>query len=295
MAYPDSPREVRYAPEGGGINGIAVAAAALLIVLAGAGGYYWWQQRQLAPVAQAPAAVAAPVAVASTPAVAAASQPSIAHPIDLPQDAAPPTLAQQDKLITQALSKLLGSKPGAAVVIRDDFVRRAVVTIDNLGRTHAAPRLWPVEPPAGKFSVQRLGEQDVIAIANSARYNAFVTLASSINVARAAALYKQHYPVFQTAYQELGYPQAYFNDRFVAVIDQLLATPESPQPLPVKLVEVKGEGALASTQPWTRYEFVDPQLEALPAGSKMLLRMGSDNAQRLKAQLTAFRSAIAKS
>lgn len=297
MAYPDSPREDRFAPEGGGINGIAVATAALLIVLAGAGGYYWWQQRQPAPVAQAPAAAAepgsAPVAVAPTPTVAAASQPSIAHPVDLPQDAAPPTLAQQDKLIMQALSTVLGSRPGASMVIRDDFVRRAVVTIDNLGRAHAAPRLWPIEPPAGKFSVQRLGERDVIAIANTARYNAFATLASSIDVVRAAALYKQHYPVFQATYKELGYPQAYFNDRVVAVIDQLLATPEAPQPLAVKLVEVKGE--VASTQPWTRYEFVDPKLEALPAGSKMLLRMGSDNAQRMKAKLTAFRSAIAKS
>ena len=51
--------------------------------------------------------------------------------------------------------------------------------------------------------------------------------------------------------------------------------------------------AVASTQPWTRYEFADPQLEALPAGSKMLLRMGSENAQRLKAKLRTFRSAIA--
>ncbi len=192
----------------------------------------------------------------------------------------------------QALNVLLGNKPGAAMVIRDDFARRVVVTIDNLGRAHAAPRLWPIEPTVGKFSVQRLGEQDVIAIANTARYNALVTLATSIDVARAAALYKQHYTLFQAAYKELGYPQAYFNDRLVAVIDQLLVTPEAPEPMAVKLIEVKGE--VPSTQPWTRYEFVDPKLEALPAGSKMLLRLGSENARRLKAKLTAFRSAIAK-
>jgi hypothetical protein len=281
-----------YDSPGGGIHRGAVAAAAALILLALGGGYYWWQQRQAAPapvpVAQAPVAEPAPPA---TPA-SAASAPAIQYPIDTASAATPSTPEHPEKKVEQALSALLGGKPGAAMVIRDDFVRRAVVTIDNLGRAHAAPRLWPVEPSAGKFSVQRLGEQDVVALANSARYNAFVTLAASVDPARAAALYKQHYPLFQAAYQELGYPQAYFNDRLVAVIDQLLATPEAPEPLAVTLVEIKGD--VPSTQPWTRYEFADPKLEALPAGSKMLLRMGSENARRMKAKLTAFRSAIAK-
>ena len=77
----------------------------------------------------------------------------------------------------------------------------------------------------------------------------------------------------------------------VAVIDQLLATPEPAGPLAVKLTEVKGE--VASTQPWTRYEFADPKLEALPAGSKALLRMGPENSRKLKAKLREFRAAIA--
>jgi hypothetical protein len=178
------------------------------------------------------------------------------------------------------------------MVRRDDFVRRAVVTIDNLGRAHAAPRLWPVNPVAGKFSVQREGDKDVIAPANSVRYSAFVAFAESLDTARAAALYKQHYPLFQAAYKELGYPNAYFNDRLVAVIDQLLATPEPAGPLAVRLTEVKGE--VASTQPWTRYELADPQLEALPAGSKMLLRMGPDNARKVKAKLRELRAAVAR-
>jgi hypothetical protein len=293
-----------YDSPGGGIHRGAVAAAAALILLALGGGYYWWQQSQAAPaptpVAQASVAEPTPVPVASPPpasaapppAPATASAPDIQHPIDAASAAAPPTPEHPEKKMVQALNALLASKPGAAMVIRDDFVRRAVVTIDNLGRAHAAPRLWPIEPSAGKFSVQRLGEQDVVAIANSARYNTVVTLAASVDPVRAAALYKQHYPLFQATYQELGYPQAYFNDRLVAVIDQLLATPEAPEPLAVTLVEIKGE--VPSTQPWTRYEFVDPKLEALPAGSKMLLRMGSENARRMKAKLTAFRSAIAK-
>ena len=286
--------EPPYSPDGSGISrGAVAAAAAVLIALALGGGWYWWQQRQpkLPPL---PTAATEPVAPAPAPAVPAAPAPAIQHPIEVPAATAaeaPRTLDQADTVIAQALGALLGGKPGASMVRRDDFVRRAVATIDNLGRAHAAPRLWPVNPMAGKFAAQREGDKDVIAPANSVRYGAFVAFVESLDSARAAALYKQHYPLFQAAYKELGYPNAYFNDRLVAVIDQLLATPEPAGPLAVRLTEVKGE--VASTQPWTRYEFADPQLEALPAGSKMLLRMGPDNARKLKAKLRAFRSAVA--
>ena len=54
------------------------------------------------------------------------------------------------------------------------------------------------------------------------------------------------------------------------------------------------KGPISSDRPWVRYEFADPALEALPAGSKMLLRMGPENARRLKAKLAELRSAIAR-
>ncbi len=297
-AAPANRAEPRYAPNAGGLHRGAVAAAAfVLIALAIGGGWYWWQQEQQSKMPPLPTATPqtapepAPVAAAPAP---AASEPTIQHPIEEPATTAaqaPRTLDQAEGVIAQAIGTLLGSKPGATMVRRDDFVRRAVVTIDNLGRTHAAPRLWPVDPAAGRFAVQRDGDKESIATVNNARYSAFVTLAESVDMARVAALYKQNYPLFQNAYKELGYPRAYFNDRLVAVIDQLLATPEPTGPLAVRLTNVKGE--VASTQPWTRYEFADPQLEALPAGSKMLLRMGNDNARRVKAKLRELRAAVA--
>ncbi len=222
--------EPRYEPDGGISRG-AMVAAAVLIALALGGGWYWWQQRKPA-VPPLPTAVTepAPVAAAPAPPPPAASEPAIQHPIEAPPAAtaeAPRTLDQSEGVIVQALSALLGSKPGASMVRRDDFVRRAVATIDNLGRAHAAPRLWPVNPMAGKFSVEPVDGKQVISQANSVRYSAFVAFAESLDSARAATLYKQNYPLFQTAYKELGYPSGYFNDRLVAVIDQLLATPRT--------------------------------------------------------------------
>jgi hypothetical protein len=41
-----------------------------------------------------------------------------------------------------------------------------------------------------------------------------------------------------------------------------------------------------------RYEFVDPQLQSLAAGQKILLRVGPANERRLKAKLAQLRAAL---
>jgi len=52
------------------------------------------------------------------------------------------------------------------------------------------------------------------------------------------------------------------------------------------------KGPIASARPWTRYEFVDPQLQGLAAGQKMLLRMGADNRKVLQAKLQELRQEL---
>jgi hypothetical protein len=271
---------------------IVVAAYALLLALAG-GAYLWWQGRQPG----APSAPSTPVAVADAASDPVPAEPVIQHPIASIASAAAsapalPSLDQSDTVVVRGLTALLGARSVSAMLQTDAFVRRVVATVDNLGRAHAAPRLWPVMPTGGKFSVRRVDDADVIAAANPARYAPFVNFVEAVDTPRAVALYVGLYPLFQQAYQELGYPKGYFNDRLVAVIDQLLATPEPVGPLAVHLTEVKGP--ISSDRPWVRYEFADPALEALPAGSKMLLRMGPENARRLKAKLTELRGAIAR-
>lgn len=91
--------------------------------------------------------------------------------------------------------------------------------------------------------------------------------------------YRRFYPLFQESYVRLGYPDGYFNDRAVEVIDHLLATPEPKDP--IRLV-----------RPHVLYEFADAELEALSSGQKLLLRMGSKNAASIKRVLKEFRALI---
>ncbi len=256
---------------------------ALVLAAIAVGVYFWWQrlpQPSTVPVVAEPAPTAPAVA---TP---VPSEPAIQHPIAA-ASAALPSLEHSDSVVASALTDLVGSKASLSFLQLDGFVRRVVVTVDNLGRPHAAPRLWPVNPTPGRFTVSGEGDQRVVSADNDLRYTPFVLFVESLDAHRAAKLYSQFYPLFQKAYEDLGYPGRYFNDRLVAVIDQLLATPEPSAPLAINYIEIKGPEA--PPRPWVSYEFADPALETLSSGQKMLLRTGAVNERRLKAKLKEFR------
>lgn len=189
--------------------------------------------------------------------------------------------------IPQALVELMGQKAVTSFFHTDDFARRFVATIDNLGRGHAAPILWPINPTQGRFTVEGSEGAAMIATDNSMRYTPFVLLVETVDIGRAVDLYVRVYPMLQQAYKDLGYPKGYFNDRFIEVIDKLLSTPNATYPVKVTLTEVKG--SIPSERPWVRYQFADPEFESLSAGQKVLLRVGPVNARRLKAKLLEIR------
>lgn len=286
----------RPAPPRSGGGATAVVATVLVVALVGAG-YAWWRwQAGNAPAEPATSAASPEAAAPASAPVAAASEPTgPQNLIEPPADAAAlPDLAESDAAVAQALTELLGQPSVGSFLQLDGFVRRVVATVDNLPRAQAPARMWPVQLAPRRFSVEGVpGTHGQLAIAggNAGRYGAFVAFAEAIPMDQAVALYTRLYPLFQQAYEELGYPGKYFNDRLVAVLDHLLKTPEPTGPLLVELTEVKGE--VPSTRPWVRYEFVDPQLQALSSGQKMLVRMGPDNEKRLKARLAEFRKRVA--
>jgi hypothetical protein len=148
--------------------------------------------------------------------------------------------------------------------------------------------MWPVNQTPGRFSVSGQGELRSIGPDNAARYAPLVVWISSLDARRAAGLYARMYPQLQQAYEELGFPGRYFNDRVVEVIDHLLETPEPAPGAPLlQLTEVKG--SVPSTQPWLRYEFADPSLQSLSSGQRILLRVGPAHRQALKAKLREMR------
>lgn len=262
------------------LMGVGLAAA-----VAGAALFWFWRYRSEPP----PAPVAPPVAQAPAPAASAASAPE-PEKLSLELPAAPAPLAAAD--IAKEITDFVGRNAAARFLQLEDFPRRLVATVDNLGRAHAPPILWPVTPTADRFLVEERDGASVIHPDNAARYTPFVLMAEAVNAGSAADLYVRMYPLLQRSYQELGYPNKYFNDRMVEVIDQLLATPNVEYPVKVELVEVKGP--IPSVRPWVRYQYADPALESLSSGQKILVRSGAVNQRRLKAKLSEFRAELVK-
>lgn len=246
---------------------IAVVAVAALL-------YY-----QLQTVPPEPQAQLQPP-VEPVPAPQAKAEPEVRYPIEVEVEEQPlPPLDESDAAARARIAELVGEPSLLELLNLQTFVRRVVATMDNLPRKKLAPRLMPVKSASGQFLTEDKDDALVLSEKNYARYSPYVRLLDAVDAKKLVTFYTQFYPLFQKAYEDLGYPGAYFNDRLVEVIDDLLAAPQV-------------EGPVMLVRPKIYYLFADPELEALSAGQKMLIRIGPENADKVKAKLREIRSAL---
>lgn len=263
--------------------GLKIALALAALGLAAAAAWFWMPR----PAPVAPAATAPPGPAAQVAAAPPVASSGIQHPIENLQ-AADPAAAPAD--LASAVTALFGREAVLALFQMNDLPRRVAATVDGLGREQASSRLWPLSPAAGRFTVERRGDSETISADNGQRYTPYVLLLETVDLRQAVALYAAFYPQFQQAYEDLGYPGKYFNDRLVAVIDQLLVTPDASESIGVHLPTVNSP--VQPTRPWVLYEFNDPALQALTAGQRVLLRTGPVNERRIKAKLRELRQLL---
>jgi hypothetical protein len=247
------------------------AAGAVILISAAVLFFSWRAHRQAQP------------AVADTTVTPEPAVPAIRNP--LPESsggAAPPlpALDESDAPMHDALADVMGKANVDRIFKPELLVRHIVVSIDNLSRRHLAVELRPTKPLAGTFIATGNDQQGTIDVANFQRYVPYVQAVQALDMKRMAALYVRFYPLFQQAYQSLGYPNGYFNDRLVVTIDNLLAAPDITTDI-------------ALVRPNVMYQFADPKLEDLSAGQKLMLRMGPANAAIIKAKLRELRAQVA--
>jgi len=264
------------------VRRFAIAGVVLLLLV---GAVWWWLHR--------PKELAAPVTnadpVANLPLLPAEPE-AIQHPLEpAPETAAQPEAApvEPDTLAASTLREVFEGKL-ADWLIPDKLMRRLVATVDNLALNGRVEPIRPLRAPSAPFAVERETldaaagtERITISPANTARYDTLVGLFANVDTARAVAAYRRIYPQLQQAYEDLGYPGRYFNDRVVQVIDHLLATPEPKGPI---LLE----------QPKVLYRFADADLESRSAGQKLLLRIGVDHERTVKNKLREIRALLVR-
>jgi hypothetical protein len=252
-------------------------ATPLVVVLIGLAVYthYDFQRDDAAPAEVDAADVAG--SPAEQPPAAAVPEPAPAPAVVLPP------LDESDEVVQSWLSEQLDKEAVGQLLRPERIVRRFVTTNDNLSRDEVALRHRPVESPAGKFLASSTQTEGAFTLSsdNYRRYAPFVNAVDRVDAAALVATYHRMYPLLQRAYEDLGYPDESFNTRLIETVDHLLATPDVKES--VKLV-----------RPRVLYEFADPELEALSEGQKLLLRMGPEQANIVKAKLRQVRAELVK-
>jgi hypothetical protein len=192
-----------------------------------------------------------------------------------------PGTPEAEAYARRQIEETFGAQAVRRLLRPDKLINSIAATVDNLTREKAAVRLWPVQPASGHFLVSKAADGLVVSPDNSRRYAPYVGLLTRTDTRMVVDTYVRLYPLLQHAYEELGYPQGYFNDRLIAVIDHLLAAPEP-------------EGPVRLVQPHVLYQFEDPDLEAASAGQKLMIRIGVDNEKQVKRKLRDLRRQLAQ-
>lgn len=265
-------------------------------------GYYWLQREQATTPerveSSAPPATGQADGQASTqpgqpagPAEPAAEEPKVpAAPADGPKyplpagvakegDPSLPELARSDAPILEALTGMASRDRLGQFGNLGDYTRRIAITVDNLPRELVPAQYSVVQRIPGALAVGVEDGEITLLEKNYSRYDAFVAFAESLGPKTMVSIYLRFYPLLQKEYRAMGYPKGHFHDRVIEAIDDMLAAPELAGP--IRLV-----------QPKVHYRFADPKLESLSAGRKIMIRVGPENAARLKKILRAIRAEL---
>lgn len=275
------------------------AVIGLLVIILVAAAYYYFriypEQSQEAPapppiMVQKPEPVVVPPPEPIKPPVQDAAI-EVLEPEPAPEPL--PPLAESDSLVRESLAGLMGEATVIQSLVTEEMVSRFVASVDALTSRQVPDQIRVVLGPGGEFEATANDQPDelirnaegdpipqfIVDPVNHQRYTKQVEMFEAVDSGELLDLYREMSPLLGQAWAELGYPDGGFDSRLVEVIDSLLATPEVQTP--IQLVK-----------PEAFYLFVDPELESLPAGQKLMLRMGNENAARVKAKLREIRSLL---
>src|SRR5690606_31305435 len=199
-----------------------------------------------------------------------------------PQEEPLPILGERDANVLSSLEEM--SDTGVKLVVPDEVVRKLVRAINAAEEGKAVHEYRPIVSPAPPFKVERqaTGADQLqtykMSDENFERYNKYVESFTAMDPAALAANYKRYYPLLEEAFGEMGLKaKNNLHSVMINAIDTLLATPV-----------IKEDIILV--RPKLFYQYADPALEKLPPIQKLLLRMGPENAKKLKAHMQKVRT-----
>jgi len=160
-----------------------------------------------------------------------------------------------------------------------DLVRKFVAAVDAIANGQSPRPQMESFALGGPFKTLVKNGRTTLDPASYERYNIIADVLDSVSPAGCARLYASFRPLFQKAYQELGYPRGDFHQTLLKAIVEILRVPVVDEPIEL-------EKKISS------YAMIDPKLEELSAAQKHVLRMGPENLQLLQVKLREIALAL---
>ncbi|MCK7598606.1 DUF3014 domain-containing protein [Microbulbifer sp. CAU 1566] len=271
------------------MGGVKDWLIALLIAAAVVFGIYWFAVRE-APKPELPAPVVEPAPETdagvdleqpSEPEIAPAPEP--APPVEPPRTL--PALNDSDSEARKDIISLSADGALAQWIVPDEVVRKWVAAVNTATKGDLMHKNRPFENLKGGIAVKDLETRSdgqkvyVLSQENYQRYDQPVRLFAMVDTNTAVNLYQFWYPRLKQAYGELGLKNKNFHAAVLAAIDQALAAPEI-------------EGPIKLVRPTVYYKFEDEKLEKMPGLHKLMIRIGPDNAARVKEKLRELKASL---
>lgn len=221
-----------------------------------------------------------PLGEPAAPAAEPDAAPAETAPAEAPPPAPPPVrlpeLNASDGFVLERLRAMENGLAMARQLTDGQLVRRFVVLVENISRGEL-PQTEPLYPAPGREMPAR-GVDDGLYVMDGrahTRFDPFVDAFAALDTDAAVALYRALSPLFRRAYAEIGYRGADFDETLRTAIRGVLRA--EPPAGPHQLVK-----------PSVMYLYADAGVENLDQVHKQLIRLGPDNARRVKAKLREF-------
>lgn len=191
-----------------------------------------------------------------------------------------PLLDESDSVTRTGIAGLSSHPVVLRSLQKEGILERLTLLIDNIKRGRLPYKQFKFLAPKGRFIAKEDSSGDyILDPQNYSRYNFLSEIFESLDPVAVSEVYNKLKPLFQEAYEQLGYPDQSVNDALLKAIGQIQSTPV-----------LTGEVRLI--RPSVMYKYADPTLESLNTVQKQLIRMGPRNSKIIQAKLTQIKQGL---
>lgn len=190
------------------------------------------------------------------------------------------SLERQQQLLREDLAVRLG--PAQIEIIVDErLLERLVTTVNSLDGAPVPLRFRPLAHVPGLPRLDSDGDDWQLPETADPRYRVYRSMFDRMDSVEMAELFDRYEPALEKAWQALGeHSTQSFRQRAIEVLEHL-AEFEPPESRP------------ALQRPNVLYEYIDPSLEQLSWGRKILVRIGPEHAPPVQRKLAALAERLA--